>query len=67
MNRASKLQVRVGSLESTLLSSNSCIRELESQLPSKNLECDTAAAELESTKRILRWAVHAVSLTREQA
>lgn len=43
MSRESVLEVCVGALESTILSSNTYMEEPESQHESKNLECNRAA------------------------
>lgn len=61
------LGVRGGAIESTLLSNDRHFRELQSQLVLKNQEIDEATAELESTKRCLRFADDAVSLMPQHA
>lgn len=55
MSRAWILEVRVGALESTLSCYNMQVGEVESRLASNNSDSDSAEAELESTKRRLRF------------
>lgn len=55
MSSASILEAPIGALKSTMVSSITCIRVLQSKLVSKSLESDSATAELKPTKRCLRF------------
>lgn len=66
MCRSFFLEVLVGALGPTMSFNNTCLRELESQLPSRNLEHGASVAELASNESCLRFVEDAVSIMLEQ-
>lgn len=66
MGRGSIQEVRVGAPDSTLSSSSTHVRNLDSPIASNNSDFDSSVGELFSTKHRLGLAEDAISLMDEQ-